>query len=53
MNPLFYIINGFRYGFLGITDVSLFTSLTVLGLLAALLVALNWYFIRTGLGLKQ
>lgn len=53
MNPLFYIINGFRYGFLGITDVAITTSVTILLALVATLVALNWYFIRTGMGLKQ
>jgi ABC-2 type transport system permease protein len=53
MNPLFYIINGFRYGFLGIADVSLYTSAAVLAAMAAALVALNWYFIRTGLGIRQ
>lgn len=52
-NPLFYLINGFRYGFLGITDVSLTTSVTILLSMVAALIALNWYFIRTGLGLKQ
>lgn len=52
-NPLFYLINGFRFGFLGITDVSLSISLTILFTLVAVLVAINWYLIRTGLGLKQ
>ncbi|MBI2030869.1 ABC transporter permease [Candidatus Kaiserbacteria bacterium] len=52
-NPLFYLINGFRYGFLGISDVSLWTCMAVLLSLITILVALNWYFIRTGLGLRQ
>jgi ABC-2 type transport system permease protein len=52
-NPLFYLINGFRYGFLGIADVAVWISLSVLFVLIAVLVAINWYFIRTGLGLKQ
>ncbi|TSC79806.1 MAG: antibiotic transport system permease protein [Parcubacteria group bacterium Gr01-1014_29] len=52
-NPLFYLINGFRYGFLGITDVSLVTSIGILVSMVVILVATNWYFIRTGLGLKQ
>lgn len=52
-NPLFYLINGFRYGFLGITDVSITVSVSMLFGMVAILVALNWYFIRTGLGLKQ
>jgi ABC-2 type transport system permease protein len=52
-NPLFYLINGFRYGFLGITDVSLKISLGMLFIIIAFLIALNWYLIRKGLGLKQ
>jgi ABC-2 type transport system permease protein len=52
-NPLFYLINGFRYGFLGITDVSLTVSVAMLVAMIIALVAINWYFIRTGLGLKQ
>jgi ABC-2 type transport system permease protein len=52
-NPLFYLINGFRYGFLGITDVSIAVSVGILAAMIVFLVGLNWYFIRTGLGLKQ
>jgi ABC-2 type transport system permease protein len=52
-NPLFYLINGFRYGFLGITDVSLYVSVGMLLSLVVALVAINSYLIRTGLGLKQ
>lgn len=52
-NPLFYLINGFRYGFLGIADVSLTVSVSMLFALIAALIAVNWYLIRTGLGLKQ
>ncbi len=53
LNPIFYLINGFRYGFLGITDVSLGVSVGVLLALTAVLVAINWYMIKTGLGLRQ
>jgi ABC-2 type transport system permease protein len=53
LNPIFYLINGFRYGFLGITDVSLQVSVTVLLALTAILVGINWYMIKTGLGLRQ
>lgn len=52
-NPLFYLVNGFRYGFLGITDISLLISTGILVGAAIILVAINWYLIRTGLGLKQ
>lgn len=53
VNPLFYLVNGFRYGFLGITDVALSTSIAVLLCMIAILVSINWYFIKTGLGLRQ
>ena len=53
VNPVFYLINGFRYGFLGIADIPLWISFAVLSGMIAFLVAINWYLIRTGLGLKQ
>lgn len=53
VNPLFYLINGFRYGFLGISDIPLSLAVGILFAMIAILVAINWYFIRTGLGLKQ
>lgn len=52
-NPLFYLVNGFRYGFLGISDVNLLISVSMLFGLVGILVGINWYLIRTGLGLKQ
>ncbi|RJQ33972.1 ABC transporter permease [Candidatus Parcubacteria bacterium] len=53
INPLFYLINGFRYGFLGIADIPLWICISVLLALIAVLVGINMYLIRTGLGLKQ
>ncbi len=52
-DPIFYIVNGFRYGFLGFSDISLWTSLAVLIVLALLLLGIAIYLIRTGLGLRQ
>ncbi|NNM83948.1 ABC transporter permease [Candidatus Parcubacteria bacterium] len=52
-DPVFYLINGFRYGFLGVSDVPLFLSASLLSLFALILLALAWYLIRIGLGLRQ
>jgi len=52
-NPIFYLINGFRYGFLGIADAPVSASVVVLLALAGVLLAVNWYLVKTGLGLKQ
>lgn len=53
IDPVFYLINGFRYGFLGVADVALWISLAILGAMIAILIGINWYLLRTGLGLKQ
>jgi ABC-2 type transport system permease protein len=52
LNPIFYVINGFRYGFLGFADVPLGTSVAVLLAIIVALSAISIYQLRTGLGLK-
>ena len=52
-NPVFYLIDGFRYGFLGFSDVPLMTSIAILLSLTALLIGIALYLIKTGLGLRQ
>lgn len=52
-DPIFYIINGFRYGFIGSSDVSPAVSVGILLGLMALLLGVAIYLIRNGLGLKQ
>lgn len=52
-DPIFYVINGFRYGFLGVSDTPLWLSLLVLCSFAFALLATAWYLIKTGLGLRQ
>ena len=52
LNPIFYMINGFRYGFYGFTDVNLTSSLAILVALNFILILINLYVLRKGLGLK-
>lgn len=52
-NPLFYIVDGFRNGMLGIADTSLWVSSGVLLAVTAVLALFAWYEIRVGLHLKQ
>ncbi|MEK7531130.1 MAG: ABC transporter permease [Patescibacteria group bacterium] len=52
LNPVFYLINGFRYGFLGFSDVSLWTASAVLLALTAIFIVIALYLLKTGLGLK-
>ena len=52
-NPVLYIVDGFRYGFLGTSDLPILISVTVMVVLSLIFLAMNWFLIRTGLGLKQ
>ena len=51
-NPVFYMINGFRYALLGISDTSVVTSFAVLVTLIAVMMGVNWYIFKTGRGLR-
>jgi ABC-2 type transport system permease protein len=51
-NPIFYLLNAVRYGFLGTSDVSVLLSLGVTGALAAVMVAWSSWLFRTGHRLK-
>lgn len=52
-NPIVYLINGFRWSFYGVSDVSIVTSVTMtLGFLALCLVAVWWIF-KTGYRIKS
>lgn len=52
-NPFFYMIDGFRYGFFGVSDVSPWLSLAIVGtaLLAVSAVAVN--MLRTGYKIRH
>ena len=51
-NPIVYIVNGFRYGLLGTSDVNVWTSFAVLAVLIAIMIMANWYVFKTGRGLR-
>jgi ABC-2 type transport system permease protein len=53
LNPILYMVNAFRYGFLGITDVNIFISYLIVSLLIVFLFLLNYYLIKTGYKIKQ
>ncbi|OBX08811.1 membrane protein [Gallibacterium salpingitidis] len=53
LNPIVYMINGFRYGFLGISDVSLHYTFTVLALFIFILYGFVYQLIKRGVGLRN
>ena len=52
-NPIFYMVNTFRYGILGTSDVNIFWSLGMLMLFVAILFAISLYLLRKGTGLRH
>lgn len=52
-NPILYIVNGFRYGLIGVTDVDVTLAVTIiLGFIVAL-ISLSLYLLDKGVGIKQ
>ena len=52
-NPVFYMIDGFRYGFFALSDVSPWQSLAVVGVSFVLLSALTLELLRRGYKLRM
>jgi ABC-2 type transport system permease protein len=52
-NPIVYLVNGFRYSFYGISDVSMELSFAAIGLFLAVCVSVVWWVFRTGYRLKK
>ncbi|MEM9739702.1 MAG: ABC transporter permease [Pseudomonadota bacterium] len=51
-DPFFYLIDGFRYGFLGVSNSNLQVGIFVTGGLALLSCALVWWMFKSGYKLK-
>jgi ABC-2 type transport system permease protein len=52
LNPIVYMISGFRFGFLGISDVPVVFTLAVLLAFIAVFYLLVWVLIQRGRGLR-
>jgi len=53
INPILYMINAFRYGFLGITDIDLGVSYALILLFTVALFALNLKLLNRGHGIRE
>ncbi|MFC0180325.1 ABC transporter permease [Thorsellia kenyensis] len=53
INPIVYMVSGFRYGFLGINDVPFSLSVGILLIFVAMLYGINWRLIEKGQGLRS
>ena len=52
VNPILYMVNGFRYGMLGVSDVSLVMTYSVIFIAGAILFSLCLFLLNRGTGLR-
>lgn len=52
-NPILYMVNGFRYGLLGVSDVGLGMAFGIMALFAVLLYCAAYYLLKQGIGLRS
>ncbi|MEY2685728.1 MAG: Inner rane transport permease YadH [Pseudomonadota bacterium] len=53
LNPFFYMIDGFRYGFFGVSDVSPWLSLGIVGVAFAAVAAVALHLLKTGYKIRH
>jgi ABC-2 type transport system permease protein len=51
-NPILYMVNAFRYGFLGVSDISLMTSYAIIIAFIITLYLFSLYLLRKGHGIR-
>ena len=52
-NPILYMVNAFRYGMLGVTDINLVTAYVIILIFIVILFALCLHLMNTGKGIKS
>ena len=53
LNPILYMVNAFRYGILGVSDIGLGQAFLVIGSLVVVLTAWSLYLLERGVGLRS
>lgn len=51
-NPIIYMIDGFRFGFLGIADINVWTGIGMLVFFSTVLFILNLFLLKKGVGVR-
>lgn len=53
INPILHMVNAFRYGILGVSDINIYIAISFLVAATILLYAASLYLLKTGKGLRQ
>ncbi len=51
-NPILYMVNAFRFGFFGVSDINIVTAFAIILGFIVLLVAISLFLLHKGIGLK-
>jgi ABC-2 type transport system permease protein len=51
-NPILYMVNAFRYGILGVSDIGIVTAYSIILLFTVLLYAFSLYLLDRGIGMR-
>ncbi len=52
-NPILYMVNAFRYGILGVSDISIVTAYLIVGIFVVALFTLNLILLNRGIGIRE
>ena len=53
LNPILHMVNVFRYGFLGVTDVNIWSAYLMIIIFIGVLFSVCWYMLHKGYGIRQ
>lgn len=53
LNPVLYMVNGFRYGILGVSDIDLITSYSIIIVSIIIFFSLTLYLLNKGTGIRS
>ncbi len=52
-NPILYMVNAFRYGLIGVTDIDIQTTFVITGGFIVILTLFSLYLLHKGIGIKS
>ncbi len=52
VNPILYMVNAFRYGLIGVSDIDVVTAFLIVGLFVVVLVLTSLFLLHRGIGIK-
>lgn len=52
-NPIFYMVNAFRYSFLGVSDVNVMLAMSMIVITTIILFGIAWYLLGRSVGLRK